>query len=61
MRDDGFRSCRVWAEEERGGGTYWNAIRVFLTDALGLSLALLKGVFVLKLAEEVLACCLSFI
>jgi len=37
------------------GGTYWNAIGVFLADALGLSLALLEGVLVLKLAEEVLA------
>jgi hypothetical protein len=31
---------------------YWNAVRVLLTDALGLGLALLEGVLVLELAAH---------
>lgn len=34
-------------------GTHRNAVGVFLTDALGLGLALLKGVLILKLAAHV--------
>ncbi len=37
----------------RRRGTYRNAIGVFLADALGLGLALLKGVLVLELAAHV--------
>ena len=33
-------------------GTHGNAIRVLLTNALGLSLALLEGVLVLELAAH---------
>lgn len=43
-----FRGCGV----EAGSTTYRDAVRVFLTDALGLSLALLKGVLVLELASH---------
>lgn len=32
--------------------TYGNPIRVFLSDALGLGLALLEGMLVLKLASH---------
>lgn len=34
------------------GTTYGNAVGVFLTDALGLSLALLEGMLVLELAAH---------
>jgi len=37
---------------EGGGGAYWNAVGVFLADALGLGLALLECVLVLELAGE---------
>lgn len=33
-------------------GAHRNAVRILLTDALGLGLALLKGVLVLKLAAH---------
>lgn len=32
--------------------TYWNAVGIFLADALGFGLALLKGVLVLKLGSH---------
>lgn len=37
----------------RGKNTYGNTISVFLTNALGLSLALLEGVLVLEFAAHV--------
>lgn len=42
----------IAAREKRGVDTHGNAIRVLLTDALGLSLALLEGVLVLELAAH---------
>lgn len=38
--------------EMAGTRTYGNAIRVLLTDALGLSFALLEGVLVLELGAH---------
>ena len=42
--------------EQRAGDAHRNAIRILLSDALGLSLALLKGVLVLELAAHVGDC-----
>ena len=33
--------------------TYWNTVRILLSDALSFSLALLKGMLVLKLGTHV--------
>lgn len=38
--------------ERRASYTYRNAVGVLLTDTLGLSLALLEGVFVLELGAH---------
>ena len=41
----------LWEDEEESGmgATYRNTVRVLLADALSFGLALLKGMFVLKL------------
>lgn len=47
-----------WSDgDKRSSSTYWNAIGVFLSDALGLSLALLERVLVLELGTH--GACLS--
>lgn len=33
--------------------TYWDTVGIFLSDAFGLSLALLEGVLVLKLGTHI--------
>jgi hypothetical protein len=52
-RDNSGGLCKAAScKENEGGNTHGNAVGVFLADALGLGLALLKGMLVLELGTH---------